>query len=165
MFCPNCGANNLTQQKFCRSCGLSIEEAAASLLRQIPSAESSEIMRQRMQWEMFGAIAWTGFLVGASLVLISILYVVFERFIMSGTNIFFGIMFVLFLVFGAAMLVYIYKSQQLKQLAAASTPTPPTDQLNRAETAKLPDGGSFEPASSVTEDSTTLLPDERLGLR
>lgn len=165
MFCPNCGANNLTEQKFCRSCGLNIEEVAASLLRQIPTAESSAIMRKQMEWEMFGKLAWSGFLLGASLVLISILYLIFDRFIISGTNIFFGVIFVLFLVFGVSMIVYIYKSQQLKQIAAANPPTRMADQLNAATTGKLADGGSFEPVSSVTEDSTALLPAEGMQRR
>ncbi len=41
MFCPNCAANNSTEQKFCRSCSLNPEKSAESLLEQIPNVENS----------------------------------------------------------------------------------------------------------------------------
>lgn len=157
MFCPNCGANNLTEQKFCRACGLNIEESAASLQRQIPSAESAEIMRQKQRWETFGSIAWNGFIIVVCWALLQFLYLIFEKFILSGANVIFGIIAILFLIFGVATLVYVYKSQEFKENGTtAKTPEKDTPELV-LPTAKLLEDRPFEPVPSITEDSTDLL--------
>ena len=39
MFCPHCGKENSIEQRFCRSCGLSLEKTAQSLAEQRPGLE------------------------------------------------------------------------------------------------------------------------------
>ena len=60
MFCPNCGSKNSTQQKFCRSCGLSLEKSAQSLVEQIPAKIDQSLERRKEKLERFGVIALSG---------------------------------------------------------------------------------------------------------
>lgn len=158
MFCPNCGANNTTEQKFCRACGLNIEETAASLQKQIPSAESAELMRQKKRWDTFGAVAWNGLIIVAGWALLNFIYLIIEKLILTGANIKLGIIAILFLLFGAATLVYVYKSQEFKE----ANPSPKEPEQETPElsipTGKLIEEKPFEPIQGVTENSTDLLP-------
>src|SRR6185436_14203021 len=47
MYCPNCGKSNSAEQKFCRSCGLSLEKTVQSLADQLPALELDKQLRER----------------------------------------------------------------------------------------------------------------------
>ncbi len=49
MYCPNCGKTNSTEQKFCRSCGLSLDKIAQSVVEQLPAKEHSQRLQSRQQ--------------------------------------------------------------------------------------------------------------------
>ena len=47
MYCPSCGQATSTEQKFCRSCGLSLEKVAESVAEQRPATELSKHLKDR----------------------------------------------------------------------------------------------------------------------
>ena len=61
MYCPSCGVNNTSVQKFCRSCGLNLEASSASVLEQLPNAESARLLRRLKKIERFGDFVWNTF--------------------------------------------------------------------------------------------------------
>lgn len=60
MYCPNCGATNSTDQNFCRSCGIRLEEIAGALLVQVPSASSAQLARRDERIKKIGRVAIVG---------------------------------------------------------------------------------------------------------
>lgn len=61
MYCPNCGKTNSEEQKFCRSCGLSLEKVLQSLVEQRPSTEIDNNFRERQRKvELWAKIFGTG---------------------------------------------------------------------------------------------------------
>ncbi len=123
MFCPNCGAKNTTEQKFCRSCGLNLEQTAVSLLEQIPSSESAELLKRERNLEKFGNIAFGGFGLVLLTAISAIIYFIITRMILSGTNVFFGILLIAFLIFAGLSLVYVMFNEDLKERKQKSNPT------------------------------------------
>lgn len=157
MFCPNCGANNSTEQKFCRSCGLNLEQTALSLLEQIPSAESAKLLKSQKNLERFGQIVFGGF----GLVLLtgigSIIYLIFTKMILNGESVFAGILLVAFMIFAALSLAYVAFNEDLKERKQRANPTLQNELAGQTETARLLEEKPFEPAASVTERTTELL--------
>lgn len=157
MFCPNCGANNTTEQSFCRSCGLRLDQIAADLLAQIPSAESSELMRRERMLGKFGRVAFAGF--GAVLLIgvIAIIYLIITKLVITG-QIFGGIMLIAFIIFAVLALAYVVMQEDLKERRKKAAPTLQNELSGFAPAA----AGSleerpFEPVPSVVEDTTRLL--------
>ncbi|MGI9055006.1 MAG: zinc-ribbon domain-containing protein [Pyrinomonadaceae bacterium] len=157
MFCPNCGANNIIGQKFCRSCGLNLEQTAISLLEQIPSSESAGLLKRQRNLEKFGNIAFGGL----GLVLLTavgvVFYFIITRMILSGLNVFFGILLIAFLSFALLSLVYVVFNEILKEGKQKMNPTRTKEFSEKLDTGKLLEEKPFETVPSVIEDSTELL--------
>jgi hypothetical protein len=49
MYCPNCGTEAPVAQKFCRSCGFSLEKVPQLLAEQLPGTEARPSGRAQLQ--------------------------------------------------------------------------------------------------------------------
>lgn len=157
MFCPNCGANNTTEQKYCRACGLNLEETALSLLAQIPSAESAALLRRQRQLEKFGNVAFGGFGIVLLAGIGTVIYLIVSKLIFSGQNVFGGILLVAFIIFAALSLAYVFFNEELKERRKKTNPLFEIGAEKKIETGKLLEARPFEPIGSVTENSTELF--------
>lgn len=158
MFCPSCGANNSTEQKFCRSCGLRLEQIAATLLEQIPSAASADLLKRQRNLEKFGNIAFGGFAIVLLVAVISMIYLIFIKIILSGESIFGGIMLIAFIIFAVLTLAYVVLNEDLKERRQKANPTLQNELPEKLDTGKLLEDKPFEPVpTSVTENTTELL--------
>lgn len=157
MFCPNCGANNAAEQSFCRSCGLKLEEIAKSLLLQIPSAESAELLKQERRLEKFGNVAWVGFEIVLLVGVIALLYSIINSLVLSGKNPLVGILLAAFVFFGTLTLIYVAFNKDLEEKKKKINLNKQKEIVETKITAKLLEETHIEPFPSVTENSTNLL--------
>lgn len=156
MFCPNCGANNSTEQKFCRSCGLNLEKSAESLLEQMPSANEANLLRYEKSIERFGSFALGGLGVVGIVSVTALLFYLVQKLILSGTNVYAGLLLIAFFVFAILSLVFVVFNESLKEKKAKLNYR--ANELTEAKnTGKLLEEKPFVPAASVTENSTELL--------
>src|SRR5688572_4391541 len=99
MYCPACGSQNSTEQKFCRSCGMNLELSASSLLEQYPDRQRFDLQKQERSLEAFGNLAFGGLGVIVGLSICGFIYLIVTRMILSGTQPVAGVLFALFLIF------------------------------------------------------------------
>jgi len=157
MFCPNCGANNSTEQKFCRACGLNLEKSTESLIEQIPSAQSANLLRHEKAIERFGNFALGGLGVVGLISVTALLFSLVTQLIVSGTNIYTGLLLISFFVFAILSLIFVIFNETLKEKKAKVNHTLTNELTAAKNTGKLLEEKSFESAASVTENSTELL--------
>jgi len=157
MFCPNCSANNSTEQKFCRSCGLNLEKSAESLIEQIPNAQNANLLKQTQQIEKFGNFALGGFGVVLLTAVGAIIYFIFSKMILSGANVLAGILIIAFFIFAVLSVIFVILNESTKEKKAKINPVLADELTGAKDTGKLLEEKPFEPVSSVTENSTELL--------
>lgn len=157
MFCPNCGANNSTDQNFCRACGFNLEETAKSLLLQIPSAENANLLRRERLLEKFGNIAFGGFGLVLLIAVGTIIYLIITAMILSGKQPFAGILLTAFIVFAMLTLAFVVFNEGLQEKKKKLNLPTQKEIREPKETGKLLEEKPFIPARSVVEDSTQLL--------
>ncbi len=155
MFCPNCGANNSTEQKFCRACGLNLEKSAESLVKQMPSAQSANLLRREKAIERFGNFALGGLGVVGIVGIATLSWFLVTKVLLTGTNVFAAVLLISFFVFAILSLVFVILNESLKEKKANPMLG---GELNEAKnTGKLLEDKPFEPVPSVVENSTELL--------
>ena len=154
MHCPNCGQRNSIEQSFCRSCGMNLESTAAALTEQ--RAEGAiEVSDRRL--ELFGNIAFGGLILVGLVAVAGMIYTVFEKFILTGKGVIFGIVISLLLIFAVMGITYVVLNESQKEKRAKRTPSAGGPLPLEPVTGKLLETGDFEPIPSVVEDTTELL--------
>jgi len=173
MYCPKCATPASTDQKFCRSCGLSLETIPELLASQSSEGEQRQSRRNRLQrWGFFITATGLVFLFALASVWLGEMW----RGDLSPTemrmgdlgpttvrimNLLMGIGLPVFLV-GLCLIGYwAYLS-----LPKASAHRPSARALPPAQpTTKLPPVHRPEPEASVTEHTTELLEDSEVSVR
>jgi hypothetical protein len=157
MFCPNCGSKNSTQQKFCRSCGLSLEKSAQSLVEQIPAKIDQSLERRKEKLERFGFIA----LIGVGIVGVGAFsYMIIFNMMLAQGKILGGLAFMTIIICGLLAVFFFNYANFLKKNAVKNQ-LPPEEMPEYETPAKLLNDSYLEPIPSVTERTTELLYVER----
>lgn len=154
MFCPNCAKENQTGLKFCRACGLDLEKISEYYLQQVPSEVSSTLLERKKKFEKLSKIFLNTFVtVGLGF----IVYLVVYRYMYLQGAYFAGIGVLAMLACGLLGLYFWGYSNDQKSINRFGVP----GEIRPGTTANLLEEGNFEPVSSVTEDTTSLLPIRR----
>ena len=160
MFCPHCGKVNSREQKFCRSCGLSLEKVAQSLAEQLPAPELNKHLQDRQR----RIERWLSILLGSmfTIFVVAVLWALVYKIIIIKGDVLEGLMFLaLFVAAVAALLLVVYRESLLEastKRQLSQTTLPLTE-----HTAKLLPESDLEPIPSVTEGTTELLFAEKKG--
>jgi uncharacterized membrane protein YvbJ len=157
MFCPNCGKENSTEQKFCRACGIGLEKTVESLMEQkLSPSQGDNLLCKRILLETFGTVAAGGLITVIVIAVSAIIYTVVTKMILTGTSVLFGSLLTAFIVFALLTLIYVLFNESLKE--KQNKWKLPVNELDEQINAKsLLEEKPFEPALSVTENSTELL--------
>jgi zinc-ribbon domain len=153
MYCPNCGKTNSADQKFCRSCGLRLEQVVQSLVAQLtaPDADNKLVEKQHSldRWIKIVAVSTISLFVGAVLwgIIYSIIIVKGE--VLAG-SIFLAV--ILGLVLFALLVLYRESLAQKPSKQKVSLP-----EVQATDTAKLLEEARYEPVPSIVERTTKLL--------
>ena len=152
MYCPNCGAKNSNEQKFCRFCGLNIETTIQSLQTQLSKKEKGDNF-QVLKW-LKRSISF-GSMFFASLVFVFVIgnYVFDWQLDRSFSRISlacFGVLRITDWIVGSFFRPKGYAETIGNEDVALN-------RIGQLETNKLLEDKPFETISSVTENSTELL--------
>jgi hypothetical protein len=137
---------------------MNLEKTATSLAEQFPGGSVSDLNRQEARVERFGQIAFTGFGVMLLIGFVGFIAYIFNQMVVGGANFWAGLLLIGFLIFAALTLTYVFLRESIKDkkkkvpaAAASADPGLPGD------TAPLLEEARFQPAVSVTENTTDLL--------
>lgn len=156
MHCPRCAADALVEQQFCRACGFNLEKVAELLGEQPLAPTNTDLVRARQHQRRLEHWAGIGGLAMMSFVLLAVVYLVVSEMMIKGGHIGAGLVFLLVILGAAVMAGLKGYAQALKQrLSQQAMPLARLD-LTPAATKQL--DPHLEPADSVTEHTTTLLP-------
>lgn len=156
IFCPNCGANNKIEQNFCRFCSFHLQETANSLTAQLSTGKNAGQLK-KLEWiKRFSDLSSSGLIFSAVPAILIYLYTFFTTTRFAGAKVFYGLV-VVFLIMESVM-YYLRRANTLGYAEEISKKNAlAQNELEKRETAKLLEDKPFEPAASVTENSTKLL--------
>jgi uncharacterized Zn finger protein (UPF0148 family) len=160
MHCPDCGTKASEGQKFCRTCGFSLEKveqliadqkaAATEQTTKATAALSDDWLRRLEKWAARALFALGGLLVGL------MLWGIIAKMMIEKGRIFQGIVVLMILAAAALASLLAYLDSERKKSASARS-----NQQHRLpqaqETAKMLSEPNAEMAVSVTEQTTANL--------
>lgn len=153
MYCPNCGKTNSNEQKFCRACGLNLEQTGLSLAQQLPAAElENKLHRRERQVERWLIIAGVS---AISILVLGVLWGVIYKIIIIKGDVVEGLGFLAFILGVVLFAILALYRDSLRKASKRQLPEATTKPA--ANTAELLNESHFEPISSVTERTTELL--------
>ena len=136
---------------------MNLEQTAASLAEQFPHAERANLQRQERMLERFGQIAFGGFGIVVLTAILAMIYLIFTKMVLTGENFWSGILLIAFIFFAGLGLTYVFIAESLKEKRQKLSTQVAPGAIETKATGKLLEEGNFEPAVSVTEDTTELL--------
>ena len=151
MHCPNCGKQTSLNQKFCRSCGMSLETVSKVLTEHLSVADSDRLMAKvdesLLVRRMYKMLLW-----GIIAVIFGIALLAIGK--NNGLITLPGLLIAL-----AGMLLAAYGVlSPIKTMVLPSRQQPQSKALKQPESELyLPPQSFFEPVPSVTERTTELL--------
>ena len=162
MHCPNCGAEAPLTQRFCRSCGLSLEKIPQVVAEQFSRPESdvlspheAEKLQRRQRnidrWLSTAGVSFVGIAVLSLLAGISYLMVAGSLPLVPGVVIL--VMLIIGLI-AASLGLY---SERLKRELSSGTGVNPAPLSSKSATTELPPQTKPNASISVTEHTTKLL--------
>ena len=162
MHCPNCGAEAPLTQRFCRSCGLSLEKIPQVVAEQfsrpendvLGQHEAAKLQRRQQRIERHLSAAGLGFVVVTGLSLLAgISYLIAA----GSVPLVPGVVILLMLIVGLiAAFLGIY-SEKLKRKLSDSTSLNSLTLSSKSITTELPPQTNPNASISVTEHTTKLL--------
>ena len=157
MYCPNCGKPNSAEQRFCRSCGLSLEKVVESLTEQLPAIDLDRKLQERKR----KVDRWLNISGGTavSIVVASVLWGISYEIIIKKGEVLGGSIFLAFIV-GLVLVALLAVYRDSLEKASVKRKSSQTNLPQAEDTARLL-GSSGEVMSSVTESTTELLTTER----
>lgn len=153
MFCPNCGKQTSTEQKFCRACGLGLEKIAQSLGEQLPARMDQSLLARKERLEKLGVGALGVF---GSGILGLILYSIGQKLLAQGSLLAALAMVGLVIMLGCGLLSVILFARA-KELGEQASKRQPNEIDTSGSTRELLPEARFEPVPTVTERTTELL--------
>ena len=157
MYCPDCGAKNTANQRFCRSCGLGLEKITQSLAEQRPSQLDGSLRERKEKLERLGVAALSVFGLGiGGFIFYTLLFkLLASQGVLWATLITLAVVIVLGC--GFLSVILFAKANELKESPGAK----PQKELNATNTAELLPEAHPEAIFSVTERTTDLLKIEK----
>jgi hypothetical protein len=141
---------------------MNLEQTAASLLEQFPADQRTDVQKQERLLERFGRIAFGGFGLIVVVAIIGLIYTIITKFVLTGTNIWAGILLAAFIAFAGLTLAYVVLNESLKAKRGKPDTSSPELEPDASATDRLLGESHFEPAVSVTEDTTHRLTPETI---
>ena len=153
MYCPNCGTQTSTDQKFCRACGLGLEKIAQSLGEQLPARMDQSLLARKERLEKLGVGALSVFGLG---ILGFLLYAVGQKLSPQGSLLAVLAMVGLVIMLGCGLLSVILFARA-KELGEQASKRRPNEIETPVSTKELLPEARFEPVPTVTDRTTELL--------
>jgi putative copper export protein len=136
---------------------MNLEQTTISLLEQFPTAQRTNLQKQEQMLEKFGQIAFGGFGLVVFAGIGAIIYTILTEMVLTGTNFWGGILFITLILFAGLSLAYVIFAESLKDKKKKLNSQAEVKGLEMPESQLLQGEGSFEPAISITENTTEPL--------
>ena len=155
MYCPNCGKENSTEQKYCRACGLELEKIVQSMIELEPKKANANLQKRKELFDRLGIFSLSSFLV---LSLSYLFYkVIYYKLILFGAGILEAFAVAFLFIFGLLTVFFFNYHKFFGENPANLESRESKRDFAAKETAKLLEEKFVEPVQSVTENSTELL--------